>query len=78
VSSSSQANETVAAIAPVRAAYWSTPAQIEAKPHSDTAPVQSLPFRGDCNWSGAAGRWNISALAKNFSRRTSSNLQTQN
>ena len=56
VSSSSQANETVAAIAPVRAAYWSTPAQIEAKPHSDTAPVQSLPFRGDCNWSGAAGR----------------------
>jgi hypothetical protein len=56
VSSSSQANQAVSAIAPVRAAYWSTPAQIEAKPHSDTAPVQSLPFRGDCNWSGAAGR----------------------
>jgi hypothetical protein len=56
VSSSSQANEAVAAIAPVRAAYWSTPVHIEAKPQSDTAPLQSLPFRGDCKWSEAADR----------------------
>jgi hypothetical protein len=56
VSASSQANGAVAAIAPVSAAHCRTPAQNEAKPHSDTAPVQSLPFRGDCNWSGAAER----------------------